>query len=164
MKNTLNVLVAFSIGMVVILTSSFVPNLPEEGAIKNTATSGELYNTILALDQRFFDAYNSCDMETQAELLADAIEFYHDQGGLSTSKEDILKGTKENICGKVTRTLVPGGLEVSPIPGYGAAAVGLQKFKNKEEPEGTLSKESRFVAIWKKTNNQWQMTRIISLH
>ncbi len=164
MKNTLNVLVAFLIGMVVLLTSSFVPNLPEEDTIKNTARSDELYNTILALDQRFFEAYNTCDMETQAELLADTIEFYHDQGGLSTSKDDILKGTKENICGKVTRTLVPGSLEVSPIPEYGAAAVGLHKFKNRAEPEGTLSKESRFVAIWKKTNNQWQMTRIISLH
>jgi ketosteroid isomerase-like protein len=163
MKNTLNVLVAFLIGMVVILTSSFIPQVPEEGA-SNPATSGELYNTILDLDQRFFEAYNTCDMETQAELLADTLEFYHDQGGLSTSKEDILKGTKENICGKVTRTLVPGSLEVSPIPGYGAAAVGLHKFKNKAEPEGTLSKESRFVTIWKKTNNQWQMTRIISLH
>jgi ketosteroid isomerase-like protein len=131
-------------------------------AQSNEATS--LYETVVALDKAYFTAYNTCDMETQQSLLAEDIEFYHDQGGLSTSKTDILKGIAENICGKVTRTVVEGSLEVSPIPGYGAVLVGLHQFKNNREPEGTPSKKSRFVGIWKKTENQWQMTRIISLH
>ncbi|MEX0275275.1 MAG: nuclear transport factor 2 family protein [Flavobacteriaceae bacterium] len=123
-----------------------------------------LHATMLALDKLFFDAYNNCDMETQATLISEDLEFYHDQGGLATSKQEILESIEKNICGKVTRTLVSGSLEVSPIPGYGAAVVGLHQFRNHAEPEGTPSKKSRFVAIWKQTGDQWQMTRIISLH
>ncbi len=135
-----------------------------KGLLAQSQEPSALYQTIVALDSAYFAAYNTCDMETQAKLLADEIEFYHDMGGLSTSKEEILKGISQNICGKVTRTIVEGSLEVSPIPGYGAAIVGLHKFKNHREPEGTPSKKSRFVGIWKQTGDQWQMTRIISLH
>lgn len=161
MKNSIKVLVTFAALFLVITTSAFKS---EVNSTKKTSASDELYNTLYALDQRFFEAYNTCDMDTQSKLLAEDIEFYHDQGGLSTSKEEILKATKENICGKVTRALVPGSLEVSPIAGYGAAIVGLHTFKNNAEPAGTKSKENRFAAIWKETNGQWQMTRIISLH
>lgn len=164
MKNILNILAFALMTLVVVITSAFTLNSSKLVGKENKSSSDELYDTMFALDQRFFGAYNTCDMDTQAELLADTIEFYHDQGGLSTSKEEILKSTKENICGKVSRTLVSGSLEVSPIPNYGAAIVGLHKFKNNAEPEGSVSKESRFVAIWKKTENTWQMTRIISLH
>jgi hypothetical protein len=34
-------------------------------------------------------------MNKQAAIYADEIEFYHDQGGLMTSKQDILDGTKK---------------------------------------------------------------------
>jgi len=50
----------------------------------------ELYNTIVQLDKRFFDAYNTCDFKTQAELISEDLEFFHDQGGLATSKPQII--------------------------------------------------------------------------
>ncbi len=146
---------------IIVLACSFTAM---NSAAAQVAEPSELYNTILRLDEAYFTAYNNCDMEKQSDLLADEIEFYHDQGGLTTSKEDILKGIKENVCGKVTRYLVKESIEVSPIPGYGAVIVGLHKFKNNLEPQDTPSKESRFVGIWKQTGDQWQMTRIISLH
>ncbi len=164
MKRASKIVSVVFLGISGLLMVSFVAGNPKTEVLKESFVADELYDTLFALDQRFFEAYNTCDMETQAALLAENIEFYHDQGGLSTSKEEILEGTKKNICGKVTRTLVPGSLEVSPIPGFGAAVVGLHKFKNKAEPVGTASKESRFAAIWKKTGTTWQMTRIISLH
>ena len=61
----------------------------------------ELYETILSLDKKLFDAYNSCDMETQEALYSEDLEFFHDEGGLSTSKEKILLALKNNICDKV---------------------------------------------------------------
>ena len=70
--------------------------------------SKELYNAIIHMDSVYFNAYNSCDMETQAHIYADNIEFYHDKGGLMTSKQELLDAIKKNICGKVTRELVPG--------------------------------------------------------
>ncbi|HLY69734.1 MAG TPA: nuclear transport factor 2 family protein, partial [Puia sp.] len=89
-----------------------------------------LYNTIAHMDSVYFDAYNSCDMNFQAAIFADSIEFYHDKSGLETSKKDLLAAIKENICGKVTRVLVKGSLEVYPIPGYGAVEIALHQFIN----------------------------------
>ncbi len=70
---------------------------------------------------------------------------------------------EKNICGKVRRELVEGSIEVSEIPGYGAVQFGKHKFYNNQEPDA-MSKPSKFVTLWKKTNESWQMTRVISLH
>ncbi|MBC2839352.1 nuclear transport factor 2 family protein [Robiginitalea sp. SC105] len=123
----------------------------------------ELYNTILELDNSYFTAYNQCDMETQGKLLSDDLEFYHDQGGLSTSKKEILQSIEVNICGKVTRSLVAGSVEVHEIKGFGAVEIGLHTFFNNREPDA-ISKPSRFVTVWKQAGDGWKMHRIISLH
>lgn len=141
----------------VILTSSF-------GITKNEPSKEkDVYEIIVALDTKFFTAYNTCDLKTQDELISEDLEFYHDQGGLNTSKAEILAAMEKNICGKVRRELVEGSIEVSEIPGYGAVQIGMHKFYNNQEPDA-ISKPSRFVTLWKKTNESWQMTRIISLH
>jgi len=123
----------------------------------------ELYDKIMELDDIFFTAYNTCDLEKQSELISEDLEFYHDQGGLSTSKKEILTALENNICGKVTRELVKGSIEVHEIPGYGAVQMGMHKFHNSEEPNA-ISKASKFVTIWKRDDEEWKMTRIISLH
>lgn len=125
--------------------------------------SKELYNTIVHMDSVYFNAYNNCDMDTQASIYADSIEFYHDRGGLETSKKALLKAIKENICGKVTRELVPGSIEVYPIPGYGAVEMALHRFINHAENDH-LSPPSKFVVIWWLKDGKWQITRVISLH
>lgn len=126
-------------------------------------TDSELYQTLKKMDSIYFTAYNSCDIKTQATLMAEDMEFYHDQGGLSTSKKEILESIEKNICGKVTRELVESSLEVHEIKGYGAVAMGLHKFYNNQEPNA-ISKPSKFIGIWTQQNGTWQMTRIISLH
>lgn len=123
----------------------------------------ELHDTIVALDDIFFTAYNNCDLEKQSELISEDLEFYHDQGGLSTSKEEIMTALKNNICGKVTRELVEGSIEVHEIPGFGAVQLGMHKFHNNEEPNA-ISKASKFVTIWKQDDDDWKITRVISLH
>ncbi len=123
----------------------------------------ELYETIVSLDKKLFDAYNSCDMETQAALYSEDIEFFHDKGGLSTSKEKLLLALKNNICYKTTRTLIKGSIEVYPIKDYGAIEIGYHTFNDKKTPE-IKSKASRFILVWKKTDDNWTVTRVISLH
>lgn len=125
--------------------------------------SDDLFRKVAALDSIFFKAYNECDIPKQESIYSDSIEFYHDKGGLSTSKHDLIEATKKNICGKVTRELVKGSLEISPIPGYGAVEVGLHMFHNKLEPDA-IPKPSRFIIIWKNNNDKWTITRVISLH
>jgi len=126
-------------------------------------SDSDLYQTIAALDEAYFTAYNSCDMETQAALLSEDLEFYHDQGGLSTSKAAILESIEANICGKVTRELVAGSVEVHEIKGFGAVEIGLHKFYNNQEPDA-VSKPSRFITLWKQEAGTWKMHRIVSLH
>ena len=125
-----------------------------------------LYDTIVQLDSLFFDAYNTCsvNLDKYALFYSDSIEFYHDKGGLMTSKAELVEATKKNICGKVTRELVKGSIEVYPIKGFGAIEMGLHKFHNSEEPAGTPSKVGRFVIIWENKNGEWKIKRVISLH
>jgi ketosteroid isomerase-like protein len=123
----------------------------------------KLYQTVIKLDSAFFNAYNTCDIDTQAEFYSDSIEFYHDKGGFTTSKKEILDATRKNICGKVTRELVKGSIEVSPIPGYGAVEIGMHMFHNKQEKD-QVPHPSKFVIIWRNKDGKWSITRVISLH
>jgi len=122
-----------------------------------------LQNKIEELDSIFFTAYNTCDLNQQSELISEDIEFFHDKGGLSTSKSDIIEAMKNNICGKVTRELIKGSIEVYPIHNYGAVQIGYHKFFNNQEPNA-ISNPSKFITIWKNANDTWQMSRIVSLH
>ncbi|MES2107185.1 MAG: nuclear transport factor 2 family protein [Bacteroidota bacterium] len=125
--------------------------------------SQEIYNTVLHLDSVFFNAYNTCDLKTQADMLSDSMEFYHDETGLMTSKKDFLTAMKNNICGKVSRVLVPGSIEAYEIKGFGAVEIGYHRFINHHESE-TPSGAGRFVAIWKHTGDKWQLYRVASMH
>ena len=123
----------------------------------------DLYQSIKTLDSTFFHAYNTCDLTTQARFYADNIEFFHDKSGLDTSKQNILANTKKYICGKVTRELVKGSLEISPLPGYGAVELGEHLFHNNQE-KNDQPHPSKFVILWRNDNGRWAITKVISLH
>jgi hypothetical protein len=131
--------------------------------LNSYSQDADLYKTVVKLDSTFFLAYNTCDLAKQRAFYSDSIEFFHDRSGLETSKEKILAATERNICGKVTRELVKGSIEVSPLPGYGAVELGMHMFHNKQEPNPNPH-QSRFVIIWKNNNGNWTITKVISLH
>lgn len=137
--------------------------IAQELSIKYEPKDLELYNNIASMDSVFFNAYNNCNMEKQEEIYSEDIEFFHDIGGLSTSKKEILESTKNNICDKITRTLVPGSLEVYPIKNYGAVEMGYHKFFNNQEPNAQ-STPMRFIIIWKNDHDSWKIKKVISLH
>ena len=143
------------IGCILIIASTLVKGQETQDS--------ELYNTIIELDKTYFKAYNECDMKTQSEFYDDDIEFYHDKGGLATDKTELLKSIERNICGKVTRTLIEESVEVHPIKGFGAVQIGMHKFYNNQEPDA-ISKPTKFIVVWKKTDSKWLMSRVISLH
>jgi len=126
--------------------------------------SKELYDTVAYMDSIYFDTYNTCNLEKMAALMADTMEFYHDKGGLTTSKKDFIQSIHNNICGKVNRRLVPGSLEVYPIHNYGAVLIGYHQFFNHAEPANGWSKPDKYIAIWHNQNGQWKLTRVVSLH
>jgi hypothetical protein len=127
------------------------------------APTDDLYKTISALDTTLFDAYNKCDMEKFASLLADDLEFYHDQTGLSRGAESTVDAVKQNICGKVHRDLVPGTLKVYPLKGYGAVETGIHLFCDPKK--GTCADGSgvaRFTMLWEFRDGVWLLARVIS--
>ena len=125
-------------------------------------SSLELYNTIINLDSTYFDTYNTCKLAKMDSLTSDDLEFYHDRTGLSTSKKDFMKSIQNNICGKVTRTLTKGSIEVYSIAGYGAVEIGYHSFRSINE-KGE-SHPSKFIILWRLKDERWQLTRVISLH
>ncbi len=127
-----------------------------------TPEDPELQKEIVLQDSLFFDAYNKCKIELMDKMFPEDIEFYHDRGGLSTSKPDLMKSLENNICNKVQRELLPGSIEVYPIPGYGAVQFGQHRFHNLVEK--STSRYSKFVHTWKNENGNWKLARVISLH
>ena len=120
-----------------------------------------LFKTIQLLDTKLFDAYNHCDLVTLGAMMADDLEFYHDQTGLSVGKAPFLVAIKQNICGKVERTLLQDTLEVYPLRGYGAVEIGIHRFRHPGRPEDGVG-DAKFVTLWQNKDGAWKVTRVIS--
>jgi len=136
----------------------------KKGLDPYTPESKELHDTISRMDSLFFEAYNTCKLDVMEAMLSDDLEFYHDRGGLATSKKDLIVSLKNNICGKVTRSLLKGSIEVYPIPNFGAIQMGVHRFHNNQEPPDAPFHYSKFVHTWHKDGGKWKLSRIISLH
>jgi ketosteroid isomerase-like protein len=148
-------------GAVCLLVGLAVPCCARAQQPIPAAEKEALTQTVAALDTKLFDAYNHCDLKTLGAMVADDLEFYHDQTGLTVGKAPFLAAIQQNICGKVERTLVPGSLEVYPLKGYGAVEIGVHRFHhpgNPEEPGG----EAKFVTLWQNKDGVWKVTRVIS--
>lgn len=128
----------------------------------NAEEHGDIDATVIgaALDKQLFAAYNACDLDAFGELLAPAIEFYHDKAGLLLGRQSVVDAVQENICGKVRRDIIPGSLESFPMDDYGLVQLGEHRFctAGTEDCSGV----ARFVHLWKRTDDLWQATRIIS--
>jgi hypothetical protein len=119
-----------------------------------------LFDTIKSLDAKLFGAVNDCDLAVLGSMVSDDLEFYHDQTGLSVGKAPFLAAIKQNICGKVQRTLIENTLEVYPLKGYGAVEIGIHRFHHPKEPNNIG--DAKFVHVWHNDNGVWKLTRVIS--
>ena len=135
-------------------------------ATRSLSPSQELFNKIASLDSALFasvmGAYDECDLEKFASFFSEDIEFYHDKGGLTYSRKALVDSVK-SVCGRQRRELVPGTLEVYPVPGYGAIEVGAHRFYHRqgtEEVGGTVT--AKFLHVWQNKDGEWKITRVIS--
>ncbi|HMH13885.1 MAG TPA: nuclear transport factor 2 family protein [Edaphobacter sp.] len=133
--------------------------VPALDAIK---TDAELTSAITALDTQLFDAYNTCDIDKLGSMVSDDLEFYHDKTGLAVGKKNFTDAIKNNICGKVTRELVKGSLEVYPLKGYGAVEIGVHRFHHPGAQDYGVVGEAKFVHLWQYKDGAWKVTRVIS--
>jgi Domain of unknown function (DUF4440) len=123
-------------------------------------TAAALETKITSLDRDVFDAYNRCDLKKFGDFIAVDVEFFHDNGGLMSSRAKVVEATEKFICNKVRRELVAGSLRVYPIKDYGAIAIGEHRFC--EMPANDCVGISKFTNVWRNQEGVWQMTRILS--
>jgi hypothetical protein len=114
-------------------------------ALEKINSQAELEKTIVTLDTALFAAYNQCDLDKFASFIADDVEFYHDKGGVTLGREALTESIKKNICGRLTRELVPGTLQVYPMKGYGALEIGSHCFHHTGQQAIETAGEAQFI-------------------
>ena len=131
-------------------------------SLEGIQSQADLDKAITTLDAALFDSYNRCDLEKFASFFVDNVEFYHDQGGVTLGRAALTDSIKKNICGKVTRELVPGTLQVYYMKGYGAVEMGVHRFHHPghEDTEGVG--EAKFIHLWQYKEGAWKIARAIS--
>ena len=135
---------------------------PLAGAQTNAqdgARAGSLHDELARMDAELFDAaFVACDAACFRALFTEDAEFYHDRTGASTGEaaRTLKSCPRDN---GVTRTLVPGSLEVYPMQGYGAIQIGRHLFARRGEPG---SEAAKFVHLWKREPGGWRLARVLS--
>jgi hypothetical protein len=148
-----------TLSLPVVLLAALVAYPISHAHAQSSDTPEDLFKTIQVLDTRLFDAYNRCDLTAFSSMIAEDVEFYHDKTGLAVGRQALVDGIKNNICGKVTRELVAGTLEVYPIARYGAVEIGIHRFHH---PHDDGVGEAKFVHLWQNKDGAWKITRVIS--
>ena len=127
-------------------------------------TPEALTQFVATLDGALFEAFNHCDVPAQLARHADyfdaGVEFYHDNGGVTWTRDEMIGRTRDNVCGKYQRRLVAGSLRVYPIRGYGAIAQGEHTFC--ATGGGDCGGMADFTMVWREQGGRWQVTRVLS--
>jgi hypothetical protein len=127
-------------------------------------TPEQLTQLIEGLDTAVFEAFNTCadpaQLAKHAAYFDEAVEFYHDNGGVTWTRDEMIARARANVCGNYRRERVPGTLAVFPIKGFGAIAQGTHRFCALAEKD--CAGEADFVMIWRERDGQWQVTRVLS--
>ncbi len=138
--------------------------LPAETPAEPKPSEPTLFDTVAALDTAVFDAFNHCSspeqLQKHASYFDPDIEFYHDNGGVTWSRQEMLANTGKNVCGHFSRELVPGTLKVYPIKDFGAIEQGVHRFCQFDS--GKCEGMADFVIVWRLKDGQWQITRVLS--
>lgn len=127
-------------------------------------TPGPLFDKIAALDTEAFAAFNTCAQPGQllkhAEFFSEAVEFYHDTGGVTWNRKEMLANTEKYVCGNFRRELVPGSLRVHPIKDFGAISQGVHRFCHFKS--GVCEGAAEFMIVWRQQDGRWAITRVLS--
>lgn len=150
----MNVLRTCGIGLLVAATSIAPAGNPDT----------TLQDTITALDKAMFDSFNRCadpaQLQAHADQFAPDVEFYHDTGGVTWTREAMIANTAKYACGHYTRALVAGSLRVYPVKEFGAISQGVHRFCQVDT--GKCDGEADFTMVWRQHDGHWQVTRVLS--
>lgn len=123
-----------------------------------------LLQAITAQDAATFDAFNHCDkpgeLAKHASHFAPDVEFYHDTGGVTWTRDAMIANTGKNVCGHFRRELVPGSLHVWPVKDFGAIETGSHTFC--QFGATTCEGLADFTIVWRRDGERWVITRVLS--
>jgi len=163
MTMTLSALVRFSTAVALSLVGTQAFAQEKVPALEEIGNQAELDKAITELDRQLFAAYNHCDLKKFDSLLADDVEFYHDQGGVTLGHAALTESVKNNICTSDTqRVLVPGTLKIYHMKGYGAIEMGVHRFVHPKTEATNGTGEASFVHLWRCKDGVWKLTRALS--
>jgi ketosteroid isomerase-like protein len=147
---------------------SYDHHAPQRG--DEAPVPGEMYeNLAKMMDRALFDAFNAGNADQFKTFLTEDAEFYHDQGGLTRSRQSIVESLERKFRSDkangetMRRELVEGSVKVYPLERYGAIQIGTHRFYQtanggKSGPR-TIAK---FIHVWKNTGGRWEISRILS--
>jgi ketosteroid isomerase-like protein len=151
--------IRLSVSLLIVASISAIGQSP---APSQLSESSELFETIVRMDAKLFDAFNAHNLDAMMAMFADDLEFYQDNDGVSNyqqSKNDFTKMLAS--VPDIRRELVKNSLEVYPIKDYGAIEIGIHRFCHKEDGKEEYG-SFKFVHVWRKTGDSWKISRIIS--
>lgn len=132
-----------------------------------SASSENLYQEIAHLDNLVFEAYNTCNLSLFKTFFVEDLEFYHDKSGLILTRKKMLDILEATLCGnsevKTRRELIADSLEVYPLHNFGAIEIGSHYYyQSRQGQTEKLVERAKFTHIWKKENNKWKISRVLS--
>lgn len=113
--------------------------------------------------------FNTLDTNPFEALLSDNFEFYHDEAGITSSKNAFIQSIKDlsKLSYKPRRQLLESSLEVYPLEKngtlYGAIQTGEHQFYAIEK--GKLERwtsTAKFTHVWLLENGSWKLSRVLS--
>lgn len=131
------------------------------------AENSQLSALIKEKDAALFTAFNECNPEGWRTYLDEDIEFYQDNDDPTFSRAELepafLDRCKGDGPANLIREFIPDSHEVHPIQGVGAVQFGAHRFLLRHE-DGRLEEVARprFVHLWRKDGENWQIIRVIS--
>ena len=141
------------------------------GSLHAQPPADDVARVVLERDRAFWAAYNRCDVPAMSEYFTDDVEFYHDRGGVTLGRADLVKALQDGLCGnsdfRTRREPVEGAVKLYPMKKgdtvYGAILAGEHLFyltqKGKAE---SLDGRARFADLWIVKDGVWRMSRVLS--
>ena len=128
------------------------------------AEAVELNHSIAGMDSLLSTAMNTQNLETLKKVFSPDVAFYQDNEGVENYQQTI-KDFKDMFAtygnSGLTRSLVPGSLQVYPIKGYGAIEIGRHQFCHKENGQDDCG-AFNFVHVWQRKDGEWKIARVVS--
>jgi hypothetical protein len=143
-----------------LLMAAFITNITKAQQPINL-TGKALYSTIIAMDKKVFDAYNSCNLDEFEKHFTKDVEFFNDRTGYTESRSDLMKSMR-SVCDKggMERRLVSA--RVYLLDFYGAVETGTQRFYKIVDGKKVPAGSSQFMNIWKLDDGEWKIARVVS--